>query len=137
MINVTNLVLKIPSFYDSDVGAISLFRIGLFIGTIELGAKAIINKVLKDGISINWIISDLLGIHFIYFEKMTLDNLNELIYFRAIPVFNITLETIEEIPYFNQKHTRSVDLKDMTKDDTYQKHGFEEYFKTKLDKLDF
>ena len=50
----------------------------LYTTVISAGARAAINVLFADGIDINYIIKSL-GINFIYFEKLDLVNLEDLI----------------------------------------------------------
>jgi hypothetical protein len=60
--------------------------IGSALGII----KIYINNFLKQGFDLNWIVSDVLGIHFFYFKKFTLVEDEELIFARLTPGYNIS-----------------------------------------------
>jgi hypothetical protein len=90
IVNANSVTLNVASYFDSNVGKVSIFRLNLFSAVIEKVAKVLINKMLGSGIDINWVINTLLGIHFIYFDEMNLTNYPQLLTIMATPVFNIT-----------------------------------------------
>ena len=86
---VTKLRLKIPSYYDSSVGAISLWRLQLMIDVIEVAARPIMNFILKQGKNINWIIRNFLGINVIEIKELQVEQGEQYIAMSMTPGFKI------------------------------------------------
>ena len=82
---VQSLSINIDNYFDSTIGKLNLFVLKKEISTIEEIVKRVINDLFETGISLMWILTDVLKITFLDISEIYLRTFDNYMLFQISP----------------------------------------------------
>lgn len=100
ILTISDLYLYFNSVIETKVGDLVVGLLNTSIGAVLATVMFIINNFLSNGLDLNWVMKDVLGIEFIYFKAFEMLEQEELLFVKLTPGWNITWN--ETTPMFNK-----------------------------------
>jgi hypothetical protein len=139
VVKVSNLYLYFNNVIETNVGSFSLFYLNLSIKGLIFFITIIINNLLAEGIDLNWVMRDILGITFIYFKEFDLTENESILFAKITPGWNITWNNETAPPAFNRGEQPVFDLTKLglgsfLNEAVQQGKGIDQYLSEKLER---